>query len=183
MDFQSQVTPRQRFWMITGVATFGVFLFGFAGYKAYEQHQQHDRMRAAFRPYLSEYLSMPKPRAGEARLSARIGKMVLVDVEEADLDEMHFFTHDTAETPEEVETVVWLKWGTDRVAMYEGGGWACRWLCTASVFDRKERGLIAQKDFRGGDPPSVTTTPSGSSDYGSKPEGEIRAWLAGLRGK
>ncbi len=172
MNGQQQVTPRQLCLILGGVGVFVVFMFGFVGYMAWQERAAHVRAKALFEARLADYLAMPQPRRGELQLGVPRGKMVLVDVEKTELDEMHHFCREAAATPDEVETVVWLRWDTEWVSdpLVFGGYHSDGWKCTVSVFDYANKRLIAQKDFR-------------SKDGDSKPEHEILTWLESLRGK
>jgi hypothetical protein len=183
MNSSSQLTPRQQFWFLAVVGFLFAGSVGFAGFMAYKQNAEHAKMQALFQPHLIDFTSIPRTKEEECHLGMPRGKMALVDYDKLVLDEMHFFTPGTASTPDETETIVWLMWDSVAEAEYSGGGYAYRWLCTVSVFDREDRRLVALKKFRGDDPPMMTTTPAGSDDYGPKPDGEIRSYLKALRGQ
>src|SRR5262249_6986021 len=70
--------------------------------------------------------------------------------------------------PEEVGTIVWLEWSDQKVGDYTDGSSALVYHCKVAVIDKESRLLLAEQDFRGGDPPE---SDSGSGDvHGSKPD-------------
>src|SRR5262249_27112691 len=123
-------------------------VFGFFGYTMHQQHLQEEAMRQAVAPfeeYLGEYPSLPKPPDGDIRGGSPKKKMITIDVNHKTVDYFWFRLPPElrAATPDEVESVVWLKWGEERVAEYEGGGWAIRNTCTVTVFDLKTKKVLA----------------------------------------
>ena len=83
-----------------------------------------------------------------------------------------------AADPGEVGTVVWLRWETELVGSYTGGGPAWIWKCQVTVIDKSQRALLGEREFRGSDPPQTTANSGG--DYGSKPVGEVVNYLTKL---
>src|SRR5262245_20572816 len=174
MSPQQPMAPEQKRTAIVVFAFVGllvVFMFSFVAYTAYEERTAHARMKDAFEAHLTDYTSMPQPRAGDLHVMAPRGKMVLVDVRERELDQMHYSCRAAAATPDEVETVVWLRWDEQWTSdpLVFGGYTASGWKCTVSVFDVVDRRLSAQKEFRGGND--------------SRPESEIYAYLSALQGR
>jgi hypothetical protein len=86
-----------------------------------------------------------------------------------------------AQTPEEVETVVWLEWWEAHEGDYDNGAEALVHLCEVTVFDRASKQAVGQSHFRGGPPPE--TTESKGKVYGSKPTKEIVDFLKRMAGQ
>ena len=76
-----------------------------------------------------------------------------------------------------------LDWGRSYVAPYEGGGNAYKHTCDVYVFDKESKKVKAFQSFTGDEPPSQTSTPAGSDDYGSKPTQQIVDFLKTAAGR
>jgi hypothetical protein len=157
---------------------------GVAGYIGLNESQKA-QTAAAFEARLTEYTSMPAPPSGSVRDGKALPRMITIDWKARKVDRIYFDLPKElrAETPDDVLTVVWLQWGEERVEEYEGGGWACRHLCTVTVFDKASKKVVAQESFIGGEPPRMTNTPAGSNDYGDKPTDKIVFFLNGITGR
>jgi hypothetical protein len=83
-----------------------------------------------------------------------------------------------ATNPEEVGTVVLIKWDRAYYGSYIGAGNAYKINCIVSVVDKKRNLLIDQKNFEGGNPPYSI---KGKGDgYGNAPSEEILNYLTSL---
>jgi hypothetical protein len=152
------------------------------------QQAIHSSEVALFKDELPGYAALkPAARPKEAgRFGLAKAKMITVDVEaRSEVDWMYFDlpSEMRAGKPENVETVALLAWGRSYVAPYEGGGNAYRHTCDVYVVDRETKKLVAYQTFTGGEPPSQTSTPSGSDDYGSKPTQQIVDFLKAAAGR
>ena len=134
---------------------------------------------APFRAELATYLATP---TGAAPPGTPVGRVVLVDLKEKDIDRMHFEIPDglRAATPEEVTTIVWLEWDRREVAKYTSGGSAYQWFCTLTVIDLKTKGRITSQAFTGSDPPKMAFGKRFESHEGDKPTQEIPNFLTKL---
>jgi hypothetical protein len=174
----------QNTYGLIGLGVLVVVALGVAGYVGVTESQK-SQIVAAFEARLTDYTAMPSPPSGSVRNGSALPKMITIDWKARKVDRIYFDLpqHLRAETPDDVQTVVWLQWGEERVEEYEGGGWACRHLCTLTVYDKATKKVVAQENFVGGEPPQMTNTPAGSNDYGEKPTKKIVFFLNGITGK
>jgi hypothetical protein len=177
----------QHMWKVyVGIAVVGgVIALGSVG--VYQSQQEKKAMAAAIAPFqenIGEYTSLQKPRDGDIRDGKAKRKMITIDMINRKVDSLYFQLPQElrATTPEEVETVVWLRWGQDYIASYEGGGKAIRHTCTVTVFDRATKKVVAQTTFQGEEPPDVTYTSAGEDDDGGKPTDKILFYLRNIAG-
>jgi hypothetical protein len=172
---------------VAGLVVLGVMVAGVAGVIGYMEYQESKKAEhlAMFEARLTEYTSMPAAPSGSFRSGPAQPKMITIDWKARKADRLYFELPKEmqAQNPDEVQTVVWLQWGEDRIEEYDGGGWACRHLCTVTVYDKASKKCVAQENFVGGDPPETTNTPAGSNDYGTKPNDQILFFLRGLAGR
>ena len=54
---------------------------------------------------------------------------------------------------------------------------------TVYVFDKDSKKLVGYQTVQGGEPPSQTSTPAGSDDFGSKPTQQIVDFLKAAAGR
>jgi hypothetical protein len=160
---------------------------GVAGILIAQQGVRSSEM-AQFKGELPSYVALkPAAKPKEAgRLGIARPKMITVNPQgSGEVDWLYFDlpADMRAGKPENVETVALLDWGRAYVAPYEGGGSAYRHTCDVYVFDRDNQKLVAFQSFQGGEPPSTTTTPAGSDDYGPKPSKEIVEFLKAAAGR
>jgi hypothetical protein len=136
---------------------------------------------ARFEGHIRDYLTIPKE---QFQLGEYLrGQVVAIDVGTREVDEDVFFDLPAglrAATPEEVGTVVLLKWGTKMVGMYTGpngfGGVADAQTCEVTVIDRSIPAVVARRSFQGHDPP----THYNGTRTGPKPVEEVVNFLTGL---
>ena len=109
------------------------------------------------------------------------GKVITVDIGENKLDQIYFDLPGdmTAKNPEEVGTIIWLKWEDVRVGTYSPSGEAAyRITCEVTLIDKPEAILIDKKSFTGSEPPPTMLREG--DGYGSKPTDEIVDYLESL---
>jgi hypothetical protein len=135
--------------------------------------------RAPFRAQMATYLAQP---TGTAPANTPVGKFVVVDTKDKDIDSMHFDLPDNmrAATPADVTTVVWLAWDKRQVGKYTSGGTAYQWFCEVTVIDLKSKAKIAGSNFSGTAPPQSFRGKSGESRTGDKPTEAVLNYLKGL---
>jgi hypothetical protein len=152
------------------------------------QQAMHSSEVALFKDELPGYVALkPSAKPKEVgRLGVAKPKMITVNAQgKGEVEWMYFDlpADMRAGKPENVETVVLLDWGRSHVAPYEGGGAAYRHTCDVYVVDKESKKLRAFQTFTGGEPPSQTSTPAGSDDYGSKPTQQIVDFLKAAAGR
>jgi hypothetical protein len=133
---------------------------------------------APFASHIDEYLTAPKKTASGAKARSAI---VPIDVAERTIDRLYFELPERlrAPSPEAVATVVWLKWREEQLGKYESGAPACIEFCDVTVIDRAQSAVVADKQFKGGDPPKVLRSSLGKG-VGKRPYKEIADYLTAL---
>jgi hypothetical protein len=166
-----------------------VIALGVAGFFGVRAHQRAQAVKP-FKEHVDTYIKLDKGQfpGGPGGLGGKIGNtLVTVDVGEREIDYAYFDLPEDrrATKPEEVDSVVLLKWGKKIKGWYakEGsndtskpGYWQ---TCDVTVVDRQSGEAQAQSSFQGSDPPEK----SSSSATGNKPTDKIVTWLAGLQRK
>ncbi len=126
---------------------------------------------------------LPQPGGGTGKVK---GKMVVVDVNERKIDDLHFALPDDlrASGSEEVATVVLLKW--EKIKVSGGGPISAdfsveyQMTCQVRVFDWESKSEIASRTFFG-DSPSGGFSSDQPSVTGPKPdEAEVLKFLTSL---
>jgi hypothetical protein len=137
--------------------------------------------RAPFRKHMSEYLATPVGMPGRPGAAA-VGKMVVVDEQDKDVDSLHFDLPDDlrAATPEEVVTVARLRWAKNRIGEYQGGGGAYQWSCNVALFDLPSKTMVATQHIEGSAPPPSFVGRPGESRTGDKPTTAVLNFLKNL---
>jgi hypothetical protein len=134
--------------------------------------------RAPFRAQMASYLT---PTVGMRNLAAPrpSGKMVVVNVANRDLDDLHFDLPDNlrASSPGQVAIVARLHWRHATVGMYKGGGSAGQWTCDVEVIDRVKWTLLGSQKFIGSPPPQSFVGRRGQSRSGDKPKQQVMTFL------
>jgi hypothetical protein len=127
----------------------------------------------------------PAGQQGPFRAANAKPKMIIIDLGKQQVDWAYFDLprEMQADNPDQVETVVGLRWSEERLWEYDGGGFGIRHVCNVSVFDKASKQMIAQSTVQGGEPPRETKTSAGSNDYGSKPNKEIVTYLKTVAGR
>jgi hypothetical protein len=160
---------------IIGIAALVLFLVIPTIFAAIDwSKEQKERAQAIepFKSHLNEYLLIPELKTITPAEDTYIkGKVITVDTSEIEIDEMTYFKLPeelVAQTPEEVATIIWLKWEDVLVGHYTpGGGDAYRITCEVTIIDKEQAAIVGQKTFRGSAPPeTVVGTESG---YGERP--------------
>jgi hypothetical protein len=109
------------------------------------------------------------------------GKVITVDIGENKLDQIYFDLPGdmAAKNPEEVGTIIWLKWEDVRFGTYlPGGGTAYQRTCEVTIIDKLETIIVDKKSFTGTSPPP--TMLKEGDGYGSKPTDEVVDYLESL---
>jgi hypothetical protein len=157
-------------------------LISFAAGMAIWQNQHQAWEQKAFGAVMDDFLAATAPAAAGAPRPA-FGKAVMVDVNQRKLDYMQESLPDDmrAATPEEVTTVVQLRYTEQTVGEYTGGGRALKVTCNVTVVDRASRVVLGTASFTGEDPPQFTRTSAGEDDRGALPTQAIIGFLKQLR--
>src|SRR5207248_10951292 len=126
---------------------------------------------------------------GPGGLNGKIGnKLITVDTGEKEIDYLYFDLPEDrrAKNPDEVDSVVHLKWDKQIKGYYapknnpgdtsKPGYWQ---TSDVPVVDRQSGEVQAMNHFQGSDPPEK----SSSSASGSKPTDKVVTWLNGLQRK
>ena len=119
---------------------------------------------AELAPHVPDYLNIAglKP-APDGTAVLRSGKLVAVDVDGSRLDDQlqRALPADLrAERPEEVGTIVWVKWWEENVGYYEDylkRGEAYQGHCTVTVIDKASALILDTRIFDAAPPPATTT--------------------------
>jgi hypothetical protein len=109
------------------------------------------------------------------------GKVIPVSVADREVDWLYYDLPDDLRpaAPDQVGTVVWLRWDKVKVGQYgNNGGDANVQTCDVTVIDLAARRVVDQRRFVGGEPPQSSRR--GSSASGSKPTEPIVAYLKSL---
>jgi hypothetical protein len=135
--------------------------------------------RSPFRNQMASYLAQPTATADLNAPRKPVKRMVVVDPNEQDLDDLHFDLPDDlrAATPADVTTVVWLRWNQATVGTYSSGGNAYQWSCDVMVIDLPTRTTIGSQHFDGAPPPARVSGKRGQSHSGDKPTQAILNYL------
>jgi len=110
------------------------------------------------------------------------GKIVTVEIDSRRVDSLflHLPEELRAVRPEEVETIVWLKWHQQEIATYTDGSRAFKHICDVTVIDRSRGVIVAQKTIWG-ESPIVSKYSGGAQDfYGARPTQKILDYLIDL---
>jgi hypothetical protein len=135
--------------------------------------------RGPFRDQMAVYLAQPANTADANGPRKTVKRMVVVDPNEKDLDDLHFDLPEDlrAAKPEDVTTVVWLRWDKATVGTYTSGGSAYRWSCNVTVIDLATRTTIGSQMFEGSPPPTTVRGKPGESHSGDKPTDAVLGYL------
>ena len=158
--------------LIAGGAAFGVF-------SIWENSAQ--ARKAPYIAHLSEYLAEPvgKDEHWDGRVA---GKVMTVDTEAKGIDDLYLQVNADyqPQKPEEVGTVVWLKWGKESTVRGTANFSAYRQTCDVTIIDLARRVVLARQSFTGEHPIIPSHGAANSSFYGNKPIAEIVAFIQGF---
>jgi hypothetical protein len=135
--------------------------------------------RAPFRAQMANYLAPPAGVVAPNGPRPAVRKMVVVDVQDRDVDGLHFDLPGDlrAAGPAEVTTVVWLRWSKNTVGTYSTGGQAHQWSCDVTVIDLATRTTLGSQRFMGSAPPRSFYGRRGESRSGDKPTEQVLSYL------
>lgn len=125
------------------------------------------------------------PEEGEApKINGRVlvldkGSRMVPGVTPGGISAVHFDLPRTlrATQPDQVGTVVWLKWSRKDRGKYRTGT-AYKVNCEVIIIDAEKRAVVARRPFEGGEPPS--SVPAGKDGYGALPTERIVEYLTSL---
>jgi len=139
-----------------------------------------EREVAPFADVVADFLSPPKKGEIAGNRKPR-GSILPIDTQERKVDRLFFELPESLRpaSPEGVATIVWLTWREETVGKYDNGKPACIEWCDLTVLDRNQRVVLAQKRFRGGDPPK-TLRSNYTKGVGPRPYKEIADYLVTL---
>jgi hypothetical protein len=139
-----------------------------------------EAMRAAeatpFNPHLRDYLRTPRSLPPGRHGPRARGGFLPINLYRRAVDELYLSLPEQmrADGPDEVKTVVWLRWGSRRAGKSRGRE---RWVqtCRVTVIDRAGNLIIGETTF-------VGPVPYGRSSVGPRPgDREIIAYLFSLQ--
>ena len=109
------------------------------------------------------------------------GRVIPVDMRTRNIDEIYFRLPEEIRSvsPDDVGTILWLQCGKQDVGRYEGGAPARVQTCEVTLIDKATFSVVAQRDFRGSEPPEKISSKS-SEGVGAAPTAEILSYLKGL---
>jgi hypothetical protein len=135
-----------------------------------------------FQEHIKDYLAITgeQPEQGEYLR----GKVIVINARDKEVDSDVFFELPSAlqaPTPEEVGTIVVLKWSSTMVGMYVSDrgneGVASVQTCEALVIDKSIPAIVGRRRFEGGSPPLYYT---GGSRDGPKPIQAVVDYITSL---
>jgi hypothetical protein len=143
--------------------------------------REEDREIAPFASHISEFLAAPK-KGGAAGQKVR-PPVLPIDTRERRVDRLYFELPKSlrATSADAVATVVWLEWREQEVGEYSKGVPACVEFCEVTVIDRAQWAVVAEKEFKGGDPPKAISQ-NLSKGVGPRPYKEITDYVTSLCG-
>ena len=174
--------PPTPLWQWISLAAIMVPIIGFAAFMAIRQETQQADQRKTFGAAIDSYLALAPGKPNDAK--ARVGKVVLVDVNKRALDETQFALPDDlqATSPEEVTTVVLSTIRRDQKGTFEGGGKAVQEHYSLAVIDKATGALIGSAEMTGPEPPkTVSRSGFGQDVSGGAPLDEIIGFLRAHR--
>jgi len=135
---------------------------------------------APFAALIGDFLTPPKKGENAGNKKPR-GPILPIDTQERKVDRLFFELPESLRpaSPDSVATIVWLTWREETVSKYDNGNPACIEWCDLTVLDRAQRVVLAQKRFRGGDPPK-TLRSNYTKGVGPRPYKEIADYLVNL---
>jgi hypothetical protein len=150
----------------------------FSKIQEYVRDVQLDRR---FGSHIEEYLQIPEFEKTGAP-PPKIGKVVVVDKIEGELDHLYFNLSEgiRAKDAGEVETIVWLECTDYIVGTYEDGTKGYQTSCDVTVIDMANKTIIDRITFHGQQPPF--TKSGGGNRYGGRPANEIVSYIERLSG-
>jgi len=112
-----------------------------------------------------------------------IKKIVIVDVASKKKAEMNSSLQETmrASNSQEVDAVVLLRRGEERVASYSDGAAGIRRTASVSVFRPNGETLCPSKDFKGSEPPQ-SKRGRGATAYGAEPSEAVISYIKSCAG-
>jgi hypothetical protein len=133
-----------------------------------------------FSSELPEYVDIGSWRTPPVEQPMKL-KLVSVDVTGMLYDNIMFRLpeHMHAELPDQVGTVVALKW-LDKPVWSHGDAHGHRWTCAVRVVDLADRKCIAEGSFEGEAPVQPDATAPPGIVYGERPTAAIVEWLLSL---
>jgi len=137
-----------------------------------------------FKPKIESYVSLTNPGlvpGGQDPPPGKVkGRMITVDADKREIDYIYFDLPDElrAETPEDVATVVLIKWSKIEVGKYSDGRAAEIQVGLVTVVNVEDKQVVGRSIFQGADPPK--SRKSSQSGSGPKPEQPIINYLKGL---
>src|SRR5262249_9806577 len=174
--------PKKALILIGCLVGFFALIGGFSTYyenkeKALAQGGGHTTKVPAFKGSVEPYLNTPAKRAPKDAARTLKGKILTVDYYGKSVDHLYEELPDDlrAASSEEVGTVVWFFWGTEKVTEEKGKPGYLATVCEVVVIDVADSEIIAQRKFRG-------ERPSQAALAGPKPTQEVVAFLEQLRG-
>jgi hypothetical protein len=137
--------------------------------------QWESQMNEHINEYIDIHSSNISPSGGYIR-----GKIITIDIENRKIDNfwLHLPTDMIAASPDEVGTIIWLKWDQSIVGRYTNGKNAYQISCLVTIIDKLLGTKVDEKKFWGSPPPSkVISTNTG---VGSRPNSEIAEYIESL---
>ncbi len=172
------------FWHIVGivllvVGSFAVYMIVVKSGEATIRQEAEEK----FGPLIAEYCKPPVSVFPQGPRPAVKGKLMIVDIQEQKIDIVYGRCEEylRAKTPEEVGTIVQLKWEERVVGSYSDGSAAKQWICTLQCIDNATKIGHTPKEFIGSPPPKSIRGGGGAS--GGKPYKQINEYLESVVGK
>lgn len=172
-------------WLFAGLLLFSCFIIFVAIFVAFYLKTDSITYLGPFMNHVKEYSTISglknSVRTSPHRMQAYLkGKIITVNKENNRIDNIYFDLPEElrAAKPEDVGTIIWLKWGENKVGSYTDGEDAIVNNCHVTIIDKSISAIVDERNFRGSDPPKVKH--GSGSDSGSMPTKEIVNYLQSL---
>ena len=165
-------------WGLLGLVVI-VIVVAWEAFSKIQDYARDVQLDRRFGSHIEEYLQAAELEETGAPPS-NIGKVVIVDEVEGELDSLYFNLSEEirADNADEVETVVWLDCTDYVVGTYEDGRKGYQTSCDVTIIDRAKNTIIDSITFQGDSPPH--TKSSGGDRYGGRPVAEITGYIESL---
>ena len=163
--------------VVAGILSVGAVVGIYFGWQARQAARQ-----APFMAHMDEYLAQPTGKLNDAIGGYVRGKVITINVDTKAIDDLYLSLNSKYQpnSPEDVGTVVWLKYGEHDVAALTNGGKTYAVTCDVTVIDLAQSVIVAEKQFTGDDPIVADHAPEGQNFVGPKPDEQVDQFISGL---
>ena len=194
MSWLNMPDPHDRAMLKKLLVLAGISLAIFSGTITYFSIRDSSRVErlAPWNARIGDYMPAEKIRAvRDARATGtpiptanpRVKRYLIpIDLKSRKVDDLYFdMPADLrSSTPEDVATIVWLEWSEDVIGKYNDGTPARVHKCEVTVVDKTTFRVIAQRTFRGTEPPKEIRQNSQWQGIGERPTLPILQFLSSM---